>query len=227
VLRATQAHPTSRDEIATYIRARIASGEYRAFTRIPQDEVAAAVGFTRIPVREALFKLEAEGLVRIEANRGAFVNPFGPDEIRCHFELAGYAGGMLARRAAQARSAELAEILTRLWPRLSKAADADEFERLTLEFASYLEAFGGSSVLHAASQRFHAVIPGNFYAAVPDAISTARPWFEEQFRAQIDHNAALAQNSAMSMAAALAECLIRALAARGVLLDLDGVEEEY
>jgi DNA-binding GntR family transcriptional regulator len=173
-------------------------------------------------VREALFKLEAEGFIRIEANRGAFVNPFGPDEIRCHFELAGYAGGMLARRAAQARSDQLPELLTPICRRMSKTEDAEEFEQLTLDFAARLEIFGGSEILRAAQHRFHSIIPGNFFAAVPDAMNTARPWFLEQLRAQIDHDAALAQNSAMSNAAALGECLIRVLDLRGMLLDLDG-----
>src|SRR5262245_48670670 len=64
---------STRDFVSDYIRERIFTGDYPPYSRIPQDEVAAAVGMSRIPVREALVSLEAEGYVSMPTNRGAFV----------------------------------------------------------------------------------------------------------------------------------------------------------
>src|SRR5213078_931718 len=60
--------------IAEGLRAAILSGALAAGTQIRQEHVAAEYGISHIPVREALRRLEAEGLVTIHANRGAFVS---------------------------------------------------------------------------------------------------------------------------------------------------------
>jgi len=60
--------------LADALRAAILSGALAAGTRIRQEHVAAEHGVSHIPVREALRRLEAEGLVAIHANRGAVVS---------------------------------------------------------------------------------------------------------------------------------------------------------
>jgi DNA-binding GntR family transcriptional regulator len=64
---------TSAERAAHYIRQLIFMGELPAGARVPQEAVARQLGMSRIPVREALAALEAEGRVSIVANRGAFV----------------------------------------------------------------------------------------------------------------------------------------------------------
>ncbi len=59
--------------IAERLRAAILSGALAAGTRINQDRVAAEHGISHIPVREALSRLEAEGLVTFAPRRGFFV----------------------------------------------------------------------------------------------------------------------------------------------------------
>mgnify|MGYP002343974801 CR=1 FL=1 len=56
---------TIAGSIGTEIRRRILDGRYPAGSQLRQDGLAAEFGASRIPVREALFQLEAEGLVRI------------------------------------------------------------------------------------------------------------------------------------------------------------------
>jgi DNA-binding GntR family transcriptional regulator len=64
---------SNAEQAATYLRRLIFAQVLPAGARVPQDEVARALGMTKIPVREALLALEQDGRVRIEANRGAFV----------------------------------------------------------------------------------------------------------------------------------------------------------
>jgi len=68
------------------LRDKILSGELREGEQIRQDAIAAEFQISRIPVREALSHLAAEGLVTIVANRGAVVSALSPEEIMELFE---------------------------------------------------------------------------------------------------------------------------------------------
>ena len=61
------------EDVAEYIREGIMSGALRPGTRIDQDAIAADLGVSRLPVREALISLDKEGLINTIPRRGAFV----------------------------------------------------------------------------------------------------------------------------------------------------------
>lgn len=63
------------------LRKAILSGELAAGSQLRQDEIAERFGMSRIPVREALRLLEAEGLVTLHPNRGAVVSALSLDEV--------------------------------------------------------------------------------------------------------------------------------------------------
>ena len=73
--------------IAQQLRHDILSGAHPAGMQLRQDMLATTFGVSRIPVREALFQLEAEGLVRIEPHKGAVVAGLSAEEIDDVFEL--------------------------------------------------------------------------------------------------------------------------------------------
>lgn len=68
------------------MREKIVSGELREGQQLRQDAIAADFQISRIPVREALSHLAAEGLIKIVANRGAVVSALSPEEIGELFE---------------------------------------------------------------------------------------------------------------------------------------------
>src|SRR5256885_13001340 len=68
------------------LREKILSGELREGEQLRQDAIATEFQISRIPVREALSHLAAEGLITIVANRGAVVSALSPDEIMEMFE---------------------------------------------------------------------------------------------------------------------------------------------
>src|ERR1700733_7956702 len=68
------------------LRDKILHGELREGEQLRQDAIAAEFQISRIPVREALSHLAAEGLINIVANRGAVVSALSPDEIMQMFE---------------------------------------------------------------------------------------------------------------------------------------------
>ena len=68
------------------LREKILNGELREGEQLRQDAIAAEFQISRIPVREALSHLAAEGLITIVANRGAVVSALSPDEVMQLFE---------------------------------------------------------------------------------------------------------------------------------------------
>src|SRR5438094_8098082 len=101
------ARRSSGEDAATLIRRMIFDGELRPGERVPQDDVAAALGISRIPVREALIALEREGWVTIELHRGAFINALDEGTVRDNYELFGVTYGFAARRAVERGVADL------------------------------------------------------------------------------------------------------------------------
>jgi DNA-binding GntR family transcriptional regulator len=67
--------------IADSLRADILHGKLKSRQPLRQDEIAAVFGVSKIPVREALFQLKAEGLVTFSPNRGAAVSELSPAEV--------------------------------------------------------------------------------------------------------------------------------------------------
>jgi len=73
--------------IADRLRQEILGGVHSSGAQLRQDALAAAYGVSRIPVREALFQLEAEGLIDMVPHRGAVVTSLSPDEVRDVLDL--------------------------------------------------------------------------------------------------------------------------------------------
>lgn len=61
------------DQVYAVVRSRILLGELPGGSRLPQTSLADELGVSRTPLREALRRLSTEGLVVLEANRGATV----------------------------------------------------------------------------------------------------------------------------------------------------------
>ncbi len=78
---------TLSEQIFTLVRDRIISGRLQSDTPIRQDALAAELGVSKIPLREALARLEQEGLLLSQANRGFFVRPLSADEAEEVFAL--------------------------------------------------------------------------------------------------------------------------------------------
>ncbi|MGX1787311.1 GntR family transcriptional regulator [Bosea sp. NPDC055332] len=72
---------TVAEQVAGVLREAIADGSLAAGTTLRQDDLAEQFGFSRMPVRDALRQLEAEGLVSIHPTKGAHVAAMDGVEI--------------------------------------------------------------------------------------------------------------------------------------------------
>jgi len=129
------------------IRDRILRGVYPAGRPLRQDAIAEQLGVSRIPVREALRLLEAEGLVTFNPHRGAVVTTLSLGEIEELYELRAFIEPDLVRRAVPRISDDLID-------RAEKVLDAYEASLRSGEVAGW----GGlnwefHSTLYAAAER--------------------------------------------------------------------------
>jgi DNA-binding GntR family transcriptional regulator len=73
--------------VAGYLREAILSGEIAPGERIRQEDIAERLGASRLPVREALRMLEAEGLTESQAHKGAWVPRLGKHEVDVIYQM--------------------------------------------------------------------------------------------------------------------------------------------
>ena len=85
-----QHRQSTPDAVAEALRQAILLGIFKAGQSLRQDEIATQFGISRIPVREALRQLEAEGLVTLYPNRGATVSVLSAAEAQeiCEIRIA-------------------------------------------------------------------------------------------------------------------------------------------
>jgi DNA-binding GntR family transcriptional regulator len=91
------------DQVYGVLRERIAGGEIERGSRLHQEDLAREFGVSRTPVREALRRLAAEGLVDLYANRGARVATATAEQLRSSYETRLVVEPGAARLAAQLR----------------------------------------------------------------------------------------------------------------------------
>lgn len=165
---------SSGEQVALYIRRLIFEGRLRQGDRVPQDEIARALGVSRIPVREALLSLEREGWVTIKPHRGAFIGALDEAAVRDHYTLYGLVFGFAARRATERRTPEMVAHLDELCRALQRAEDPAAVARLSRDFGRLILQTAGSPRLRAVLRAMVGIVPGNFFALVPGAIEAER-----------------------------------------------------
>jgi len=105
------ARRTIAAEAAEILRQRILSGDLRSGQPIRQEQIAQELGVSRIPLREALKQLEAEGFVTIEPHKGAVVSTLSLAEVEELFELRIHLESWLLRDAIpRMREADFAQL---------------------------------------------------------------------------------------------------------------------
>lgn len=129
------ARVSGADLAYTRLREQIISGTLKPGARITEPELAADLGLSRTPIREALRRLEAEALVQALNNGGTIVTPLDADSVQHIGLLRSRIESLLARQATlRISEEELAELerIVKLGHRL--VDDDEEVLRLGKEF---------------------------------------------------------------------------------------------
>lgn len=158
-----QSHGKLDEDIARYIRGLIFDGTLKPNTRIRPVEIAADLGVSRLPVREALVHLKQEGLVDHVPNRGTFVSTLSREDVIDHFLAFGLVSGLAAYRAAQHATEDEATHLQEINEALRANPIHNEQERLNWRFHATLNRASRSRRVRSILRHLAKTIPPGFY----------------------------------------------------------------
>lgn len=177
--------PQLSDDVARYVRRRIFNGTYPAGEYLRLDQLAADVGISVTPVREALLNLRAEGLLEQHPRRGFMVVEVTARDLADVALVQTFVGGELAARAAERitpdQLAELKSIQDEL-ERAYRQSDIDRTVRLNHEFHRLIN-------VAADSPKLTQVMSGITRYAPESVFPTLDGWPEQSIR---DHRAVIA-----------------------------------
>ena len=125
------------------LRDRILRGKFPEGEPLRQDAIAEELGVSRIPVREALRQLEAEGLVTFNPHRGAVVSTLSLGEISELFEMRADMESDLVRRAVPLMTAaddERAEEILEAYETALRNGEVPQYGELNWQFHATLYA---------------------------------------------------------------------------------------
>jgi DNA-binding GntR family transcriptional regulator len=165
---------TAAAEAALHIRRMIFERRLRPGDIVPPADVAAELGISRIPVREAIVALEREGVLTIIPHRGSFVASIDRDSVRDHWAVFGFVYGSAARRTAERATPEIVAKLAAVQSEIERAATADEMRDQTNAFNVIVLEVGGSPRLRALASMLVGMLPGNIFELVPLTIAAEK-----------------------------------------------------
>ena len=125
---------TAEDTITRYLRDAIVRGALQPGEALNQAEIATRFGVSRIPIRNALQRLAAEGLVTIRAHRTATVTELSLEELEEIYAIRGMLEGATAEIAVRALNAERMEAMRRVLEALEGASDLEAWLELNQRF---------------------------------------------------------------------------------------------
>jgi DNA-binding GntR family transcriptional regulator len=128
--------------VAEKLRDQIIRGEIPEGAQLRQDAIATQFQVSRIPVREALRQLDAEGLIAIVPNRGAVVPALSPEDIEELFSIRALLEPEVLKlsipRLTEADFAEAEAVLQKYVSELRREDHVSAWGRLNWEFHSIL-----------------------------------------------------------------------------------------
>ena len=123
-----------RDEAYLVIKKEIIRGNYQPGDRLKETALADQLGISRTPVREAMRKLEIDGLVEYIPQKGIIVAGYDQDELAEIFEVRTLLEVMIVRRAAEKITDVILEKLKQNIQRFKAEEDPETILEITEEF---------------------------------------------------------------------------------------------
>jgi DNA-binding GntR family transcriptional regulator len=197
----------------------IFTNQLQAGDRVPQDEIAASLRVSRVPVREAIIALDREGWVTNEAHRGARVNGLDPSTVRDHYEIIGLVYGLAARRATERGTVAEVLQLTELNKELQATDDPDEIWELSSAFLRLLIHMARSRRIVAMARILaFSIVSGNYFAEVPGVVKTHKKGLRAVLRAMKAGDGPAAEAEYVSLLRSEAENVAALLKAQGIIV---------
>ena len=145
----------------------IVNGELPGGMQLKQDEISEALNVSHIPVRESLRQLEAEGLVKIEHNKGAYVTKLSRNAILDMMEVRASLSVMLLKASAPKLTEEDFAKLEQIVAEQAETEELFRCEELNYRFHEILGQYADNSIANLFINMIHDNIDrylrSNFY----------------------------------------------------------------
>ncbi|MBU0544520.1 MAG: GntR family transcriptional regulator [Proteobacteria bacterium] len=115
-----------RNQTYQILKEMILRQEIGAGKKIIEDELAKRIGVSRTPLREALFRLENEGIVKIIPRRGAYVAKLSKKKAIEIFQIREVLEGLVARLVVQNMDSKILERLKKCLKRIKSKPDTEQ-----------------------------------------------------------------------------------------------------
>jgi DNA-binding GntR family transcriptional regulator len=165
--------PTS-EQVSEHVRRLIFEGQLRPGDRIPQDAIAAELGVSRIPVREALIEMARDGLIVNEPHIGAFVGPFDEEVVRDHFDIVAMLQGMAAERLAAKPDPDVMAQLAAIAEQMPTLVDEADVHEAAINFQRIVNFGGGSSRQRTVLRALGRMVPTGFFMEIEGAADSQK-----------------------------------------------------
>lgn len=182
---------TASDDVYVALRRDILTGSRGLGERVGELEVSQELGVSRTPVREALRRLEADGLVEIAPQRGARVISPSPAELEEIFELREQLESSGAAAAAARVTAEQLTELGQLAERMVVLAAADRTPELVLERTTANSRFHDLVLIASGRPRQRAIVAE--LMLVPIVLGTFGKYTDRELRRSSEHHVELVE----------------------------------
>ncbi|HUE35429.1 MAG TPA: GntR family transcriptional regulator [Mycobacterium sp.] len=219
------ARPQLSEDVARFVRKRIFDGSYAAGSYIRMDQLAAELGISVTPVREALFALRAEGLITQQPRRGFVVLPVTGRDLADVANIQAYVGGELAARAATNITDVQLRELKHIQAELEEAYTGDDHEktvRLNHEFHRAINVAADSPKLAQLMSQITRYAPESVFPTIEGWPEQSMKDHRRILSALKKRDDKLARAAMSEHLAAGAGPLIDHLVARGVVAEASG-----
>jgi DNA-binding GntR family transcriptional regulator len=165
----TQRQQLSED-VASYVRELIISGQVRSGDFLRTEPIAEAVGVSNTPVREGLLLLSGEGFIELVPRRGFMVTAFSRQDVRDIFWAQATLASELATRAAKVISRRqlehLADVVAKHEQAVRSGEDSDRIVALGHEFHRTINLAADSRRLAMLLRSIVKQLPNRFYNSI-------------------------------------------------------------
>ena len=168
-------HPSLQERAYHLLRDAILEGAYQPGERLFEPAIADALGVSRNPVREAIRRLQQEGLVHVKPRSGVFVATLTIEEARDLYRIRAALEGVAAAFAAERMSDQELERLRAMLEgmRLVSGRTEEEVKRAVDEFHTAIRTAAHSPPLAALLDRVYAQVRRSKNVAFPVDAATA------------------------------------------------------